>query len=129
MADRFRVEIQGAAKLRRALKRAGVDMKELSAVNRRAAASVAAAAKPRTPVGPGKNGHLSATVRPGATQRAGIVRVGGKAKPYAGVVHYGWPARNIKANPWLIETAHDTENEWVELYMSELNRIIGRIDS
>ena len=122
------IEIEGGVKLRKALKQANIDLKELTAINRRAAAIVADRAKATAPRGSDKGGHISITVRPGATQRAGIVRVGNKSKPYAGVVHYGWRARNVrKVTPWVIIAAQDTEPQWLTQYHEELKRIIERI--
>lgn len=122
------IEIEGGVKLRKALKQANIDLKELTAINRRAAATVAARAKQTAPVGSDKGGHISATVRPGATQRAGIVRVGNKSKPYAGVIHYGDRKRGIvNVKPWVILAAQQTEPQWLTLYHQELKKIIERI--
>lgn len=128
------VEIEGGAKLRRAIRRAAdVDLKELSAANRRAAQTVAARARQTAPIGDSTGGHINTTVRPGGTSTAGVVRVGNKSKPYAGVVHYGTPASRVelptgfKPNPWVIKAAQDTESQWLNAYYKELKEIIERI--
>lgn len=126
MGDQLRID--GGRKLRSTLKRAGADMKELSKLNKRAAGIVAARAKATAPVGPAKGGHIRPTVRAGATQRAGVVRVGTKAKPYGGPTHWGWPARNIKANPWVTEAAAATEPAFVEVYFDGLKTLLGKIE-
>lgn len=122
------IEIEGGRELRLALKRAQIDLKELSAINRRAAQIVAERAKQNAPVGDPRRGHIRTTIRAGATQRAGVVRVGNKSKPYAGVIHYGWPKRNVKkVKPWVIIAAQDTEPVWLAAYHQELKKIIERI--
>lgn len=122
------IEVENGVLLRRAIKKAGIDLKELTAINRRAAQIVADRAKQTAPVGDPKGGHIRVTIRPGATQRAGIVRVGNKSKPYAGVVHYGWRAHNVRnVKPWVIIAAQQTEPQWLNQYYQEITEIIERI--
>lgn len=121
------LRIKGGRELRRTMKQAGADMKKLSALNREAAQVVAPKAKGGAPVGPAENGHIQNTVRVGATQSAGIIRVGNKRLPYAGKIHYGTPDGAISPNPWVVEAAHETEPQWIEIYWSGLMEIIGKI--
>lgn len=76
------------------MRRAGADMKELKEVNRQAAGI--ARPQPRRARPGARPGKLARTVRAGATQKAGVIRAGRKAVPYAGVINYGWPARHIR---------------------------------
>lgn len=49
-------------------------------------------------------GTLAATLRAGRGKTKAVVRAGFAARaPYAGVVHYGWPARSIKSQPYLVD--------------------------
>lgn len=107
------VEIEGARRLRSTLRKAGASLSDLKAPNRAAATIVAGHAQS---VVPRKTGRLAGTIRPAATQRAGIVRAGYKRVPYAGPVHWGWPKRRIKAQPFLARTAKVTEPIWVKEY-------------
>ena len=45
-------------------------------------------------------GALKASVRAGASSRAGVVRAGKKLVPYAGPIHYGWPSRPNNEKGW-----------------------------
>lgn len=116
--------VEGAARLRRTLKAAGVDMAEMRAVNRTAANTVQAAASAAAPM---RTGRLKATVRAGATNRAGIIRAGRKAVPYGGPIHWGWPARGIRARPFITVAAQATEPVWVGRYEADLLHIIQQI--
>lgn len=118
------IRVEGAKMLRRTLKKSGADMKKLSAVNRKAATVVANAAKPTTPRLTGK---LAASVRTGATQRAGIVRAGRKTIPYANAIHWGWPSRRIPPQPWVSLAAQSTEPVWVDLYLREMKSLIKEV--
>jgi hypothetical protein len=118
------VQVEGIQRLRRELKRAGVDLADLREPNIAAAQTVATAAKPRTPR---RTGRLAASVRAGGTRTAGIVRAGSSTVPYAGVIHWGWPKRHIKAQPWLSDAATATEPTWVQHYYRELEAVLSRI--
>ncbi|MBF0808511.1 hypothetical protein E4U03_07800 [Rothia nasimurium] len=127
------VLIENGTLLRRALRRAEVDLKDLSASNRKAARVVAERARSTSPIGDAKKGHIKNTIRPGGTTRMGVIRVGNTSMPYAGVLHYGTPAGNTTVrghrapNPWVIKAAHDTEPSWLNIYYKELKEIIERI--
>lgn len=127
MAELIGVRVEGAQKLRRTLKKAGVDMKDLTRLNKEAANTVVPVAKALAPVGDPRNGHIKTTVRAGATQRAGIIRAGDKKRPYGGPIHWGWPARGIKAEPWIAIAAKQTENQWTDVYWDGLMKVIDQV--
>lgn len=118
------VYVDGARRLRTTLKAAGSDLSDLKAANRRAAETVLPVARSIAPI---KDGDLRATLRPAATARAGIVRAGFKRVPYAGVIHWGWPKKNIKSQPYLTTAAQITEPFWVEAYEQDLREAILKV--
>lgn len=122
------LKVEGAARLRRTLRKAGVDMRELKEANRRAARIVLTAATATAPVAPEEGGHIKTTGRVGATNAAGTVRFGGKAKPYGPPVHYGWRAHGITGNPWVTDAAQATENTWIQIYYRDLERVLSKIE-
>jgi hypothetical protein len=73
------------------------------------------AARTRAPV---VTGHLRST---GALGQEGVVF----SAPYAGPIHWGWRARNIKPNPFLIRGAEATVDEWIAIYQDELTAGFG----
>ena len=48
-------------------------------------------------------GRLASTLRAGKGKTKAVVRIGGAKAPYAGVIHYGYPARNIQPAPFVLE--------------------------
>lgn len=48
--------------------------------------------------------------------------------PYAGPIHFGWPARNIEAQPFLWEAADDESDRVVSVYEDEVSKIVRKID-
>lgn len=117
------LEVRGARKLRRTLKRAGRDVTELRGVHSGVAGVVAGAASP-----PRRSGTLAGTVRAAGTTTAAIVRAGFARVPYAGPIHWGWPARNIAAQPFLSDAATSSEGIWIKLYEREVDRIINQVE-
>lgn len=105
-------------------------MSDFKDLNRSAANVVLPVAKSLAPV---RTGRLAASVRTGATMSAGIVRAGNNRKsaagvPYGGVIHWGWPARGIRANTFVLDAAKLTEPAWVELYFRRMSDIIQKVE-
>lgn len=131
-----RVRVEGAARLRRTLKQAGVDMKQLRDANREAARSVLPMAIAGAPVGQPAPAHwnapppgrLKASLRVAATNRAGIIRAGRKSLPYAGVVHWGNPHRGTRAQPWIMRAAQNNEHVWMSVYMDHIDDVLNSIE-
>ena len=124
MAKRGLVEVEGAARLRRTLRAAGADLEQLRAAHAAAAAIATEAAANRAPV---RSGTLAATVRGSGTKTAGIVRAGFARVPYAGPIHWGWPARSITAQPFIVEAAQDTEPSWIRVYEQAVDQALKQI--
>lgn len=123
------LKLEGGRNLRRTLKQAGSDLSDLKDVHRSASEIVASKAKGWAPV---QSGRLAASVRAGATKTAGIVRAGNRRRsasgvPYAPPIHWGWKARNIKANPFLSYSAQATESTWLRLYEDKVNKALDQI--
>ena len=122
-ATGYRVE--GAARLRRTLRSAGDDLSDMrDSAHRPAAAYVAQKAASSAPV---KTGRLSAAGRPGATKTGAMVRWGGARVPYAGPIHYGWPRRNIRAQPFITDTVRSNQPQIEQLYNAAVEQILNRI--
>lgn len=120
------VSVVGLARLRRDLRRAGEGLDELKAANAAAAAIVAAAAEARAPRGP--TGRLAASVRGNKSASRASVSAGRASVPYAGPIHYGWPARGIEANPFVTDAAQATESLWLPAYEQDVERVAGSLD-
>jgi phage gpG-like protein len=78
------------------MSRAGAAAEDMKEVMHSLGMIVVHAARPPT-----RSGALAGTIRASKTKTKAVVRAGYASVPYAGVIHYGWPARNIPANPFL----------------------------
>ncbi len=119
-----RVQVTGAKELRRALAHMEADVKDLTPINREAAETVATEARGTAPV---LSGALRRTIKSSATKTKGVVRAGGKGIPYAGVIHFGWPAHNIKAQPFIFDALASRESEVVEKYQRRIADLVERV--
>lgn len=121
--------VEGGARLRRTLKQSGSDLEELKDANKQAADIVH---KRGRGTAPRRSGALAASMRVGATKTQGVIRAGNNRKtatgvPYANVIHWGWPKRNIAAQPWLSEAAEDTQEEWIDVYSDLVEAAINKV--
>lgn len=119
------LQVDGARQLRASLKRAGVSLQDLKDAHRQVADLVLDAGRPNVPVA---SGRLRDSGRAAGTQSAAIVRYGGARTPYAGPVHWGWPAHGIPARPWAADAAERTENTWSRVYLQALETIIATVE-
>lgn len=118
------VTVDGLPKLRRALRQLEQDADDLKDANARAAAVVAAAAAARAPR---RTGTLAGSVRGSRAASRASVRAGGARVPYAGPVHWGWPARGIKEQPFIVDAAQATEPIWLPAYERDLARAVDKV--
>lgn len=94
-----RVRIDGLNRVVRKINAAGADAEDMRDLMHDLGNIVIDGA--RVPIGP--TGRLSANVRSGRGKTKAVVRAGGARVPYAGVIHYGWPARGIAPQPFLTD--------------------------
>lgn len=118
------VRVSGGAELRRALKRAGVELSDLKDSNRKVAGLVAGIAQTRAPR---RLGRLAASVRGNRAVSRATVSAGSVALPYAAPIHWGWPSRNIEPQPFIAAAAQETEPVWLPIYEQEVRQIAGRV--
>jgi len=88
--------ITGLRETLRAMEKAGADAESMRDLMHAIGMTVVHAANP-----PRVTGTLAGTLRAGRGKTKAVVRAGTAAVPYAGPIHYGWPARNIAPQPFL----------------------------
>jgi hypothetical protein len=119
------VTVTGAKELRRAMKRMGADLKDLTAVNRAAAQPVLEESRRLVPR---VSGTLGRSIRLTASRTGASVRAGKAAVPYAGPIHFGWRRRNIEANPFLYRAIANRHDEVLSIYNGRVEELVGRLD-
>ncbi|GAA2118607.1 hypothetical protein GCM10009802_20330 [Streptomyces synnematoformans] len=117
------VAVEGGRELRRRLRDIDGGLEDLKTQHRWVARYVTQAALPGTPR---RTGRLASTGRASGTKTASIVRFGRASVPYAGPIHYGWPARHIPAHPWVIDAAQRTEPVWRGHFEDSIRTLVER---
>jgi phage gpG-like protein len=115
------VTVVGAAPLRATTLRAAVELERMDTADSRASAYLAQRAKG---MAPRVTGRLAGSIRPGRTSDAATVTAGAV---YAGPIHWGWPARNIRAQPFLADALTQGEPTVAAIYLGEVTRIVHTI--
>jgi len=114
------IKATGVKELRRELRRMGDDLEDLKSLNLTVATLVSQRAKDLVPR---RTGNLADTIRPAGTKTAGRVRAGFKRVPYAGVIHFGFPARGIQPQPFLYDALDQRRGEVFDAYFKGVKKI------
>jgi len=109
--DGVQVQVTGADELVRTLARAGDQMDDFTAANMTAGQVTAAAASRRAP---------RRTGRPNGAEI-------GSTLIYANPIHWGWPARNIRPNPFLTTAFGENQPRIVSEYSKRVESIIDGV--
>lgn len=102
-----RVRVTGLRKTFRSLEAAGVNAQDMKDLMHSLGVIVVDAARPNAPA---LSGALRGTLRAGRGKTKAVVRAGGARVPYAGVQHYGWPARGVTATHFLTDAVQTTRS-------------------
>jgi len=124
MADETGIRIEGLDELARTMRKAGVDISELKDAHTRAASIVADYA---AGIAPRRSGRLAGSIRPAKQAKRARIMAGSAAVPYAGPIHWGWPARNIEASLFLSRAAQATEAQWTKAYLDDVQAALDKV--
>jgi hypothetical protein len=119
------VQVTGAKELRKALQRMGADLGDLTRIHRDVAGIVREAAVQRVPV---RSGKLRATIKGKGTKARATVTAGSRPVPYAGPIHFGWPARNIEPQPFLYDALDERKGEVARRYEDLVGDLVKKLD-
>lgn len=116
--------IEGLREVQKALRDLSDDLRdEMKPTHLKAAEIVVEGAKRYVPV---RTGRLAASMRAAATRTGGRVRVGSAAVPYAGPIHFGWPARRIQPQPFIYDALDPRRSEVANIYAERIMDLIDR---
>lgn len=117
------VRIEGLRELVRDLERLGVevdDLKDVMASISRLGAQEIQVRAPRV------SGALAGTVRGNRAKGKAVVTVGNARVPYAGVIAWGWPARNIKPDGFVPEGVDSITRQVPEIFEDGIDKLIQK---
>lgn len=124
------LRIEGVREVTRSMRNLDIDTKtELKPVHLKAAQIVADAAAQRAPR---RTGRLRDSVRATARVTGGRVAFGGgrgrMGIEYGGPIHFGWPRRNIKPQPFVYDVLDERRQKVLTVYEKEMTKLIKRHD-
>ena len=118
-----RLRVNGLRKAVRDLQKAGADTQDMKELMHEVGSVVVRAAEP-----PELSGRLKRSIRAGRGKTKAVVRAGGARAPYAGVINYGDPARNISPYPYLTEAIQSTRSDILETLDKGIEDIMRKND-
>lgn len=117
------ITIHGLREIRRNLDDLDDALGDLKAIHEAAAKLVEDTADPLVPR---RSGALAGTLRSSGTKTGARVKAGFKRVPYAGPIHFGWPARGIRPQPFLYDALDRRRSEVVDLYEDRVDKLIDK---
>jgi hypothetical protein len=127
MAKRPAIEVEGLRDFKRMVRKINDQelREELKEANYNAAKIVADEAASRAPV---RTGRLANSVRANRAVAYGAVKAGSAARvPYAGPIHYGWPARGIEGKPFINEAVTEKLGEARKDYQKRIRKLASKL--
>lgn len=122
-------EIDGLKALQKEIRKAGdQELRDaMKAANVAVANLVIPGSKSKAPQA---TGALARSIRATNTVNYAAIRAGSaKQVPYAGIYEYGWPARGIKAIPYIRKTISQEYKRIIKQYEAAIDEIADRLSS
>lgn len=118
------VEVEGLKPLIKSLRGMGDDLSDLKDANQEAATIALRGASQRVPRSTGRLAGSGRTARQAARAR---FQFGSARVPYAGIVHWGWPARDIPPDTYGVDGARATEPLWTATYEAAVQALCDNV--
>lgn len=125
MAEVISFSVEGEAKVKAALDKVEKDLIDRSELNKDLSDELSRKA---SAMAPRLTGALASSVKGNASNDKAQILAGSNVVPYAGVQEYGWPAKNIQAQPYLRPAVFDNMDYIVEKYNKYIESIVKKYD-
>jgi phage gpG-like protein len=117
------VKIEGTKQLQDLLIKLGNDLESNLQLNKELSSNLSQKA---SSIAPRLTGALASSIVGNPSPQKAQIAAGSAAVPYAGVIEYGWPARNIQAQPYLNKTVNSNMGYIIEAYNQSINENIKK---
>jgi hypothetical protein len=125
MAEAISIEVQGLTDVKSSLDKIGAGLEDLTDLNKELGSELS---KKASVIAPKLTGALSASIGFTATANKAQIYAGNQSVVYAGVQEYGWPEKNIKAQPYLRPAVYDNLKLIVSKYDEYVKDIVKKYD-
>jgi hypothetical protein len=115
------ITITGVKEVIDTLNKLNKDIESNLALNKELSTTLSQKASAMAPV---LTGALASSVKGNPSAEKAQILAGSAAVPYAGVIEYGWPDRNIEAQPYLNPAVNDNMGYIIEKYNDSIQKAI-----
>ena len=117
------ITIKGIKEVTDTLNKLGKDLESNIELNKELSTTLSQKA---SAMAPRLTGALASSVVGNPSTEKAQISAGSSAVPYAGVIEYGWPLRNIEARPYLNPAVNDNMGYIVEKYNDSIQKAIKK---
>jgi hypothetical protein len=115
------ITITGVKEVTDSLKKLGRDLESNIELNKELSANLSQKA---SAMAPRLTGALASSVVGNPSAEKAQILAGSAAVPYAGVIEYGWPAKNKQAKPYLNPAVNNNMGYIIEKYNDSIQKAI-----
>lgn len=115
------ITVNGIKEVTDSLKKLNKDLESNIELNKELSTNLSQKASAMAPV---LTGALASSVKGNPSAEKAQILAGSAAVPYAGVIEYGWPDRNIDAQPYLNPAVNDNMGYIIEKYNDSIQKAI-----
>jgi hypothetical protein len=115
------ITVEGIKEVTDSLKKLNKDLESNIELNKELSTTLSQKASAMAPV---LTGALASSVKGNPSAEKAQILAGSAAVPYAGVIEYGWPLRNIEAQPYLNPAVNDNMGYIIEKYNDSIQKAI-----
>jgi hypothetical protein len=119
------ITITGVKEVTDTLKKLGRDLESNIELNKELSTTLSQKA---SAMAPKLTGALASSVLGNPSAEKAQILAGSAAVPYAGVQEYGWPEKNIQAQPYLRPAVYDNMGYIIEKYNDSIKENIKKYD-
>lgn len=119
------ITINGVREVTNALNKLGKDLESNIELNKELSTTLSQKA---SAMAPRLTGALASSVQGNPSAEKAQILAGSAAVPYAGVIEYGWPAKNKQAQPYLNPAVYNNIGYIVEKYNESIKAAVKKYD-
>jgi len=117
------ISITGVKEVLDSLKKLGRDLESNLELNKELSTTLSKKASALAPI---LTGALASSVVGNPSAEKAQILAGSTAVPYAGVIEYGWPAKNREARPYLNPAVNNNIGYIIEKYNDSIQKAIQK---
>jgi phage gpG-like protein len=123
MAEAISVEITGVKEVTDTINKLAKDLESNEELNRELSSTLSQKA---SAMAPRLTGALASSVQGNPSAEKAQILAGSAAVPYAGVQEYGWPEKNIQAQPYLRPAVYNNMGYIIEKYNESIQKAVKK---